>query len=98
MKSKQSPWVPFCLHFVHVYLPFPWYLLLKELPYFVTVISSGYAAARGVCKHGLVLGANPGQFSKLLYLYEKISRYSFTRGICQMSLEKGTAMRRGGET
>lgn len=87
MKSKQSPRAPFCLHFVHMYLPFPWHLLLKDLPFSVTVISSGYAAARGVCKHGLVLGTNPEQFSKLLYLGEKISR------IHQMSLERATAVR-----
>lgn len=93
MKSKQSPRVPFCLHFVHVYLPFPWYLLLKDLPFSVTVISSGYAAARGVCKHGLVLGTNPEQFSKLLYLSEKISSYSPTSRICRVSLERATAVR-----
>lgn len=95
MKSKQSPRVPFCLHFVHVYLPFPWHLLLKELPIFVTVISSSYAAARGVSKHGLVLGANPEQFSKLLYLGEKISSYSPMSRIHQMTLERATAVREG---
>lgn len=92
MKSKQSPRAPFCLHFVHVYLPFPWHLLLKELPFFVTVISSGYAAARGVSKQ-FSSGANPEQSSKLLYLGDKISSYSPTSRIHQESLERATAVR-----
>jgi len=61
VKSKQSLGVPYCLHFVHMALHFPWHLLLKELPFFVAVISSSHAAARDLCKHDFFHGANPGE-------------------------------------
>lgn len=34
--------------------------IVERIAFSVTVISSGYAAAWDLCKHNLVLGANPG--------------------------------------